>query len=112
MHNILTNINCLINNLDSLLINTVTQLKRKNENIRIVVVTEEALMTFVVGGSHNSHKKSKSILLRNCIAVNHFPKVDKVELKVTSKKRMVFRSKFHHEKLFASLDGVIKRLKS
>ena len=43
---------------DLLFCDTVTQLKRKKENIRIVVVTEEALMTFVVGGSHNSHKKS------------------------------------------------------
>ena len=90
----------------------VTQIKKKKENIRIVVVTKSALMTFVAGASHNSHKKSKSVPFSDCIAVSHFPSVEQIELKVTGNKKMVFKSKVHHMQLFASLDGAMKSFTS
>ena len=94
---------------DLIFCDTVTQLKKNKENIRIVIITHNGLMTFVAGEDHNAHKKSKSVLFGECVAVKHVPKDNQVELKVTGGKKMVFRSKFHHEFLFTSMDRAVKK---
>ena len=67
---------------DILFCDTVTQLKKKKENVRIVVVTKNALATFVVGENYNAHKKSKSVPVSECLSVRHSPNDTQVVLKV------------------------------